>query len=332
MTKAKKKSGPRRLAGSGLLKMGAGRALNKSVQRLAVGCCTLMIWSSGYSGQSEVTQRPPATGESAPAGLVPVNRTVPQVEPPKSVLEFSASPTPQELFRARVFEEPLVPVGGEPSPAENAALAGALVGYSKRSGPDDFSSLTDFLEAHSRSPWAAALLMDLGLEYYNTAHYSLALDAWNTAWAHAKDATDAKAKAIGDRAAGELAYMYARLGRMIELAALLKSVEGRIFVGSATEKIAGAREGLWNMQNRPEISFRCGPLALQRIKYSLDPRGPLNVEILNSASTKKGFSLPQVAELSREVGLNYQMAFRKPGGLSSFRPSFIGRSATTQRW
>src|SRR5215831_6477406 len=35
------------------------------------------------------------------------------------------------------------------------------------------------------------------------------------------------------------------------------------------------------------------------------------VEILNSASTQQGFSLTQVAELSKKVGLNYQMAFRE---------------------
>jgi hypothetical protein len=67
-------------------------------------------------------------------------------------------------------------------------------------------------QASPQSPWTAALLTGLGLEYYNTAYYSRALDAWALAWALAKDATDAHGKAIGDRAAGELAYMYARLG------------------------------------------------------------------------------------------------------------------------
>src|SRR6266567_1080866 len=90
---------------------------------------------------------------AAPSPAIKVNRTVPHVEPPKTTLEFSASPTAQEIFRARVFEEPLVPVGGEPNAAENAALAAALVGYSKRTGPDDFSSLTGFLETHPKSPW-----------------------------------------------------------------------------------------------------------------------------------------------------------------------------------
>lgn len=242
-----------------------------------------------------------------------VNRALPQTEPHGTSLEFSASPTTEEIFRARVFEEPLVPVGGEPTPAENTALAAALRGYAVRNSPDDFSSLTDFLDQHPNSPWAAALLTDLGLEYYNTAHYSLALEAWGKAWNLAKDATDAKGKAIGDCAVGELAYMYARLGRMTELEALLNSVEGRVFLGPATEKIVGAREGLWTMKNRPEIAFRCGPLALHRIKLAIDPKNPGTEQIFKSASTQQGFSLPQVAALSKKIGLNYQMAFREKG-------------------
>jgi len=61
---------------------------------------------------------------------------------------------------------------------------------------------------------------------------------------------------------------------------------------------------------------------LQRILLSnqgLLTSSPTNamMEIFNSASTQKGFSLPQVAELSRKVGLNYQMAFRSsPSTLS----------------
>jgi RHS repeat-associated protein len=259
----------------------------------------------------------------SPASPMKVNRTVPNVKPPKAALEFSANPTAQEIFRARVFEEPLVPIGGEPTAEENAALAAALLGYAKRSGPDDFAGLTDFLEKYAQSPWRAALLTDLALEYYNTAHYSLALKAWEKAWPLAKGVTNPRGKAIADRAVGELAFMYARLGRMTELEVLLKSVENRTFVGAATERITGAREGLWNMQNKPEISFKCGPFALQRIllsDQSLLTSAATNamMEIFKSASTQKGLSLPQVAELSKNVGLNYQMAFR--GGPLS-RPS-----------
>lgn len=278
--------------------------------RQEILCLLLCCSAAGICAQSK--------SPSARAEGMRVNRTLPQVEPPKSRLEFSANPTTQEIFRARVFEEPLVPVGGDPSSEENAALAAALLGYTKRSGPDDFSSLTRFLEQHPDSPWRAALLTDLGLEFYNTAHYSLALKAWEEAWPLLEHAADLKGKAIADRAVGELAYMYARLGRMTELERLLKSVESRVFAGAATEKITGAREGLLTMQRTPEVAFKCGPYALQQIlrsQQSLLPAAARNAmaEILNFPSTPQGCSLPQVAELSRRIGLNYQMSFHSSG-------------------
>ncbi len=286
--------------------VGGFRALAFTV--LALATCSHATCALGASPSEKAIREPVAQ--------VTPNRTPPKVESPKVGLKFSADPSPQEFFRARIFEEPLVPIGGEPSAADNAALATALLGYANRSGPDEFSSLTGFLEGYPKSPWRAALLTGLGLEYYNTAHYSLALEAWANGWSLARDATDARGKAIADRAAGELAFMYARLGMMTELETLLKSVENRVFVGSATEKITGAREGLWSMQNKPEVSFKCGPFALQRILLSNQnlTSSPTNalMEIFNSASTQKGFSLPQVAELSKKVGINYEMAFRGP--------------------
>jgi hypothetical protein len=53
----------------------------------------------------------------------------PNIVTPPSVQTLPDTPTAQDLFRVRVFEEPLVPIGGEPTPAENAALATALKGY-----------------------------------------------------------------------------------------------------------------------------------------------------------------------------------------------------------
>ncbi|MBL9169181.1 MAG: hypothetical protein JNN07_15685 [Verrucomicrobiales bacterium] len=259
-----------------------------------------------------------ATGATPDKPISP-NRTLPKVTPARSGLTFSTNPTTQELSRARVFEEPLAPIGGEPTAADNAALAAALLGYVGRSGPDDFTSLTGFLERHPSSPWQAAVLTCLGLEYYNTAHYSLALRAWESAWSQAKQASDNKGKAIADRAVGELAYLYARLGRMTELEALLRSVESRPLTGAATERIAGAREGLWNMQNRPEVSFKCGPYALMQI-LKLNPSGLASStnnelqEIFHFPSTQKGCSLPQVAALSKKLGLNYRMGFRAQTG------------------
>jgi len=141
-TAMKLNSAMRRLAGPGFLKIGVACGLKECAKRLALGCCVFSLVPAGYSGPTSTS------GANPPPVPAAVNRTVPPVEPPKTALEFSAQPTPQELFRARVFAEPLVPVGAEPGAAENAALADALLGYAKRVSPDDFSSLTGFLEQH----------------------------------------------------------------------------------------------------------------------------------------------------------------------------------------
>ena len=156
-------------------------------------------------------------------------------------LAFPAHPTAEDIFRARIFEEPLVPMGAKPTAKENADFAAALVDFADGGGPDDFSALTAFLGAHPRSPWNGALLTNLGLVYYQRGHYSRALQAWGDACTVAMTVTDPAQKPLADRAIGELAYMLAKVGRVSELAALLQSVEHRGFRGPAAQKITGAR-------------------------------------------------------------------------------------------
>jgi RHS repeat-associated protein len=235
------------------------------------------------------------------------------VVPMETSLRFPANPTPQDIFCARGFEEPFVPIGAEPTAAENAALADALVSYRKDFDPDDFSSLTDFLDDQPNSPWRLALLTNLGIAYYRAGYYSKALDAWRQAGELALPVADTVQKPVADRAIGELAYLLARLGRTTELGELLLSVADRAFYGPATERIAGARGGLAHMQTHPEFCFRCGPLALHQIKLAVHPHNPQTELIESTASTQRGFSLQQVAELSGRLGLDYQMAFRNEG-------------------
>ena len=84
---------------------------------------------------------------------------------------FSNNPTPQEFFGLRIFADPLVPIGATPTPAQNDALARALLDFTRRKLSDDCASLTDLLNAHPASPWNASLLTNLGLEYYNAGQY-----------------------------------------------------------------------------------------------------------------------------------------------------------------
>src|ERR1051326_3576378 len=172
-------------------------------------------WPANTAGQTSDT-----SGRSLPTKP---NRTLPNVPPPKTVLEFSTQPTTDDICRARIFQVPLAPVGGEPTAAENAALAEALFGYAKRNGPDDFASLTRFLEEHPDSPWRPSLLTGLGFEYYNTAHYSLAVEAWRSACEGRAQTASTEGAVLVARAREELALLYARVGRMGDLERLLKA-------------------------------------------------------------------------------------------------------------
>jgi RHS repeat-associated protein len=249
----------------------------------------------------------------AAAQTATINRTVPAHSAPSAGFVLSETPSTQDIRHVRLFAEPLVPTGAEPSAEENRQLAHALSQHAQRTINDDFSALEQFVADHQNSPWTPSLMFDLGMEYYKTGWYSKALDTWAQAWPLLEPATDPAAKALADRVVGELALMYGRVGRMRELSDLLDSIKGRVIRGSAEGKISGARQGLWTMQNRPEVAFRCGPLALDRINAYQNPPKAGSALVRDSKSTTNGISLSQVADLAQELGMNYQMAYRTRG-------------------
>lgn len=240
------------------------------------------------------------------------NRGVPNVRPPSIRLAFSEQPTDHEFFRARVFAEPLVPVGATTS-GENKALAAALMAFSQRTKHDDVSAVSSFLAQNPQSTWRASLLYNLGILYRRGGYFTKALAAWEEAWVLAKTATQPYARAMADGAIGELAELNARLGRFDRLDTIFQEVQGRDIRGGATEKITGAREGLWLMRNQPEKAFRCGPLALDRILASANSQDAAHQKIFNSRSTTNGTSLFEVCGLANELKMNLQMAKRQPG-------------------
>jgi RHS repeat-associated protein len=230
--------------------------------------------------------------------------------------------TVQEIYALRKLPEPLVPSGGKVTAAANQRLLDALTLFESRQRSDDFSALERFLTANPQSPWRLAVQTNLGILYYHAGYFSKCIPAFLNAWKTGKNATDLKAKALADRAAGEYTKMLARLGRYPELTAFLKEVESRRFVGQATELIAAGKGGAAVMKTHPEKAFRCGPLALSRILASQG--SPLQVApaIVDSQSTMDGISLAAVADISRQVGLNYQPAKRSPGA-ALIMPSVI---------
>jgi hypothetical protein len=236
---------------------------------------------------------------------------------------FSEIPTESEIFRAGVFPEPLIPVGGESTPGERRALANALLDYLHGGGGERVKPLLDFLSAHPGSVYEAALWFDIGAVYRRSGYFSRALEAWERAWALSRDETEAKASLLGDGAVGELAALNARLGRVERLEELFREIEGRNVRGSAAEKVSGAAGGLWLMRDRPEDAFRCGPFALDRILAHQDPAYRRPEAISSSRSTSRGLPLSAVRELATEVGLRYQMAKREGKDSAFVVPSVV---------
>jgi RHS repeat-associated protein len=239
--------------------------------------------------------------------------TPPRIEPPPMRPVFSETPSDLEVFRARVFGEPIVPMARPSTAEENRALAQALLAFQDRADGDDTTAITGFVAQHPESTWRASLLLNLGQFYRQTGYFRKALAAWEEGWNLAKGETERRAKGVADLAFGELVELLARLGRYETLELLFIEVTGRDFSGPATTKITGAREGLWLMRNRPGQAFRCGPLALDRIRAAGDPANAFNERIKEAESATNGLSLVQVCALANELEMSFQMARRSPG-------------------
>ncbi len=264
----------------------------------------------------------PAAAKPRPEPQVQPNRQVPQVQPVPQSPQFSTWPSDEEIFRTRVFAEPLVPIGPT-TPEENAAVARAIMAYLQAGGGENTADLEALLEAHKFSPWRPSLRLNLGIVYRRTGYFIRALRAWEEAWAVASSATDARGKAVADRAVGELVQLHARLGNRERLEQIFSEIEGRDIGGSAGELIAGAKQGLWEMQNRPERSFRCGPLGLDRILASTRAGYKGEDRIFNYDSTATGTSLLEMRGLATELQMGLQPAFRTSTTTAVLIPALV---------
>jgi RHS repeat-associated protein len=247
---------------------------------------------------------------------VAVNRTLPKgIIAPGSIMRarFSKEPPNEEMYTAHIFEEPLVSTSGIEVPGENAALVYALAAFSQRSSADDFSSITQFLNRNPDTHWRGALLANLGIIYRRSGYYNQAMNSWEEAWKILKGQTERKVKVLADRVASELLLINAWVGRQDRIEELLKEIDKRVIEGPAVERVSSMRAALWTMKNKPGLSFKCGPYALNKLYSLKDSTEAFNDKLMEVQSTSQGFSLLDLEKMSQDVGMDYQMAFRSPG-------------------
>lgn len=236
----------------------------------------------------------------------------------------TAAVTPADLGMLRSdFAEPFIPtVEG----ASEKALAQTIEAYDSDSRPKarKVDLFETFLKENPDDPWAPSVSLNLGSYYRKTGRFTRSLANLERAWKQLGHAEEPRLKALADRALGEYALTLAHIGRMEDLAPLLEEVQGRSVRGSATEWLTAARVGLDGMRKRPEISFLCGPGALRRISEhngTLDDKAQALIDSL--PSTTKGTSLAQVYQLSKKLGMDYQLAYREEPGSPFLTPAVV---------
>lgn len=285
---------------------------------------SVLIFAASFPLTAVIADTPPAALElvaSYPAPVVStsggvINKQLAESEAPRAVLsELPVRPTRSQLEGLRIEGLMLIssPAAADLSVRDEEELAATLKAYGSRKNPDDATALETYISRNPSSPWTPGLRVTYGARLYHQGRFSEALDCFEKAWSALKDSEDTKVREASVSAAAELASLYARLGRMEELRAVLKEVESRPVSGANTEKIRMAAEGLASMTDMPEHSFKCGPFALRNIRESLGLQPALHPCIDKKKSTAKGISLAELQTLAGEMEMDWVAAERDPG-------------------
>ena len=120
-----------------------GRIIRRTIAYLMT---TSIIASSaapmGLAAGVELISTPP------PQMPATVRRGSKVVQLHSSTLVFSENPSDAEITAARVFSEPLIPLADPHMPADNKALANALLDFKARGNAEDISALTGFIASY----------------------------------------------------------------------------------------------------------------------------------------------------------------------------------------
>lgn len=247
-----------------------------------------------------------------PAPVVKVNRRTPQPAPPPAYPEFSTWPSTQEIVRARVFGEPILPVVATPSAEENLALATAITQWLRSGDQENTRPFENFLATHPTSVWRASVLANLGGFYRRHGYFTRAEAKLVEAWLIAREATDAHGRAVAEQVLVDLIEVRCSFGRATALEELIQQIGDRPLYGPAAEAVDRARISVQILKHAHEKALPSGPIALGQILRRIDPEAPLPSEVRSFHATVDGASVAQIAALSRSVDFTLKPAFRGP--------------------
>lgn len=241
----------------------------------------------------------------------------------------ASSPAPAatsatELSRSRAFPEGLLPVGGEPSAEENAALAAAL---REPAGPARRAAVDAFITARPTSSWLPALLLNRGLLRFDEGYFSSALADWLRAWelGRKEQPSRPEAAALVTRALAEAVKMYCRVGRVAEAKALLAEFGDRACDGLNASMLDQSRKAIGQMETMPDDCFKCGPFALSSILHHQRAHTRATQTCITTyATTAQGTSLAEIERLANErLGMRMQAARRTSSQAPLLLPAVV---------
>jgi RHS repeat-associated protein len=278
---------------------------------------TMPIAATQADGKPAQEPTKPNAASQPKTESVRANRTVPNVAPPPSELTLTAYPSNEELTRARIFSEPLVPMNRATMRDENAALARAILTYRDSKRSERVAPLLTFLSRYPDSAWRPSLMANLGTVYRANGYLSKALAAWEEAWNAASTASDPRGRGVADYALGEWLDLSSKIGHADEIEARLDEIKTRDVTGRATQKVGMAREALWVFKYHHEFALPSGPTALQIIlasgAHEKKAAFPPNATLQSYHASATGTSLTELKELANKADLEYEMAYRQPG-------------------
>jgi len=240
---------------------------------------------------------------------VRVNRTVPKTAAPSlEPLTFGAEVTTAAIRRARVFDEPLIPVG-EPTAEDNRAVAQVLQSVAALSPDQQALRIEAFLRDSPSLPWRASLLANTATLFASEGYYSKAAAMWQSAWDLTRDAADSGPTSIADYVVGEWATQMMSFGQTEQMGTLFAALEGRNVRGTAGAKVSVARQGLMMLSTHHDMSTFSGPAALKSYLATVPSRAPeQSVRTINAYHPPmSGTSLADLHELAGAADLNLEM-------------------------
>jgi len=239
-----------------------------------------------------------------------------------SPLDAVPVPPDTRITQAAWFGSPLWPAQAA-SPGESEALLAAMERFGMRVERDNFDAVEIFLEAFPNGAWAPALRTEMAELYYRTGWYTKAIWSLEKAWAARQAGGGAgPGGARFGHTGAKLAELYARLGKTAVLEPLVVELNHLTLGRAEQELMRGVKQGMAHRLNHPEQAYRCGALALERIRVALDSTQAGHPLIMDSRSSTQGMSLTDVAGLARQSGMSYQSAWR-PAGSAWLTPAVV---------